>query len=630
VVESPLIGVVSGVVISLLALIVGNAIVSRRLSDFPASARVGIAGLIGFGVIGTLVFLIGLVSTRWLPLGGVLILAAICAFLGKKSSLSLRVALPSSMLPRIILLAVAVLLLLRVPAALNPSFGWDWDSISHQLAMAKLWIEHGRVDFIPFMHQSNIPATANMLYMLVLPYGGQFGAKVLGIFCVVYALLAVGGLTERRYARNSGWWAALAVVCVPVVLWEVGTAYVDVIHGSAFAISALFAAMWIEEREEKRYLFLSALFMGMALATKYTALQSGAALGIAMVVVAAGMRTGASGLRGALIVGLVGLSLASPWYIRNVVNTGNPVYPFFYSVFGGSNWNEANADAYSAEQQSFGIGQTAVGKDPSLMPGSVVALALRPDLQINQGTPFGAVGPLFLLGLLWWPLAGLRGSRAVEKVLLGTALITLITWFALTQQSRYIVSLVLMCAPLLGGAIVRLPLGALPATAVALQAAFTTFLFSSLPLGIVNKEEALRSGFDFYPETERLNEIGKSERVYVALFDEVRGYYLDVPYFWANPGHHTMLPYEDYDSARDLIDGLKSLGVTHVSLSLGFLGVQGAELANAYFDPTFTDFKLSEEFRILLIMAHREGLLDTVEVFRRPDGSVSSFLFRIR
>lgn len=629
-IESPLVGIVSGIVVSLFAVIVGNAIVAARLSGFSAAARLGISGLLGFGVIGTVVFLLGLISTAWLPLAGVLALVVGCGIIGRSSFASLRGSLPASIAPRIIFGALLVLFLLRVPAALSPSLGWDWDSISHQLAMAKIWIEHGRVDFIPFMHQSNIPATANMLFMLVLPFGGQFGAKIIGIFVAVFAALAIGGITEHRYGKHSGWWAAIAVVAVPVVLWEVGTAYIDVIHGAAFAVSALLAALWMEDRSEKRFLVISALFMGMALATKYTALQSGFALGVAMLAVGAGMRVALLSLKGAAIVGLVGLALASPWYIRNIVNTGNPVYPFFYSFFGGSNWSEAHAAPYRAEQQGFGIGQTELGKDPTMLPGSVVALALRPDLQINVGTQFGAVGPLLLIGLLWWPFAGLKGGRVFEKVLIVTALITLVTWFFLTQQSRYIISLVMMCAPLLGGAIARLPLGGLPAGAIALQAVFTGYLFTTLPLSIPNREEALRAGFQFYPETERLNEIGKSVNIYVALYDEVRGYYLDVPYFWANPGHHTLLPYGSYEAPEDLINGLKSLGVTHVSMSLNLPDEQAVELVTAYFDPNFTDFEYSEKFRIQVIRAYHEGLLDALEVFRRPNRSVRSFLFKIR
>jgi hypothetical protein len=628
--ENPFIGLITGIVAAFSAVIVGNALVRHHLEGLAPSARVGISGLLGLGLIGTLAFFVGLFSTGPVLPASVAILVIAAAYLGRGLMGGLKGQLPRHLHAKLLLLGIGLLLALRVPAALSPSLGWDWDTISHQLAMAKIWLLNGKVDYIPFMHQSNVPATANMLYMLVLPFGGQFAAKVLGVFFAVFAALAIGGLTEKRYGGNSGWWAALAIVSAPVLLWEVGTAYVDVFHGACFALSAILASLWLEHRERKAPLLFAAFFMAIALATKYTAIQSGGALGIAMSIVGMGV-----GLKGALLVGVVGLLLASPWYIRNMVNTGNPVYPFFYSVFKGRNWSEANAASYTREQQQdFGVGQIYdgmdyKGKDPTAIPGAIAALATLPDKQINQGAPFGAVGPAVLLGLLRWPFSGLKGRTAFEKVLIVTALITLVTWFFLTQQSRYIIGLILMVAPLIGGAIVKLRLRSLLMLAISLQAFYTLFLFSRMPLTI-SGPESLANSFEFYQETQLLNEIGKSEKVNVALYDEVRGYYLDVPYFWANPGHHTMLPYDKYSEPSQLIEGLRSLGVTHIVLSMGFLGEEESrEIETAFFDPAYDDFRHTGDFRKLIILAHREKLVQEVAFFRYGNNDLKSLVLKI-
>ena len=628
--ENPILGLFIGIVAAFSAVIVGNALVRNHLENLTASARFGISGLLGLGVVGTLAFFIGLFSTGTILPVSVAVLVIAAAYLGRGFLVQLKGHLPKHLHARLLLLGIALLLALRIPAALSPSLGWDWDTISHQLAMAKIWLIKGKVDYIPFMHQSNVPATANMLYMLVLPFGGQFAAKVLGVFFAVFAALAIGGLTEKRYGNNSGWWAGLAIVSAPVLLWEVGTAYVDVFHGASFALSAILAALWLEDRDRKPLLMFAAFFMAISLATKYTAIQSGGALGIAMAIVGMGV-----GLKGALLVGAVGLLLASPWYIRNIVNTGNPVYPFFYSVFKGRNWSEANAASYTREQQQdFGIGQVYDngeynGKNVVAIPGSVAALATLPDKQINQGAPFGAVGPVVLLGLLWWPFSGLKGRPVFEKVLVTTALITLVTWFFLTQQSRYIISLIIMAAPLVGGAIAKLQLRPLLMLAVSLQAFYSLFLFSRMPL-VISGPESLANSFEFYQETQLLNEIGKSEQMYVALYDEVRGYYLDVPYFWANPGHHTMLPYDTYTEPSQLIEGLRSLGVTHIVLSMGFLGEdESKEMEAAFFDPTYDDFRHTEEFRKQIILANREELVQEVAFFRYGNNDLKSLVFKI-
>ncbi|MEO7454038.1 MAG: hypothetical protein ABIV13_04675, partial [Fimbriimonadales bacterium] len=457
-----------------------------------------------------------------------------------------------------------------------------------------------------------------------------FAAKTLGVFFGIFAAGAIGGLTENRYGKNSGWWAALAVVSAPVLLWEIGTAYVDVFHGACFAVGAFFAATWLEKREQKSLLAFSAFFLAIALATKYTAIQSGGALGIAVAIAAGG-----AGLKSGLLVGVAALALASPWYIRNVMNTGNPVYPFFYSVFKGRNWSEVNAESYAREQQQdFGIGQIVEngeyrGKDPLAIPGSVVALATLPDKQINQGVPFGAVGPVVLLGLLAWPFAGLRGRGAFEKALVLCALVTLVAWFFLTQQSRYIISLIIMLAPLVGGAIALLPFRYFLMAAVAAQSFYSLFLFSRLPLSI-SGQDSLQTSFEFYEETTLFNDIGKSENVNVALFDEVRGYYLDVPYFWANPGHHTMLPYDSYTEPSQLIEGLKSLGITHISLTLSFLGdEERAKIEAALQNQEFNEFDGVAAFRKQIVLASREGLVAPIAYFTNANGRLRSVAFRV-
>lgn len=627
--ENPFVGGIAGVVAAFGAVLVGNALLKDRIEGLTASARFGLSGLLGLGVIGTVVFLLGLISTTALPLAAFIALVTVGAISGARHLPKLKGSLPKG-LTWALLFVIGFLILLRVPAALSPSLGWDWDTLSHQLAMAKIWLAHERIDYIPFMHQSNVPATANMLYMLVLPFGGQFAAKILALFFGIFAAAAVGGITEARYGKGSGWWAALAIVSAPVLLWELGTAYIDVFHGACFAASAWLAAIWLERREQKPLLLFAAFFLAIALATKYTAIQTGGALGISLAIVGGG-----AGLKSALIVGIAAAVLASPWYIRNVVNTGNPVYPFFYSVFKGRNWSEANAASYTREQQQdFGIGQIGVGeqyrgKNPVAIPGAVVALATLPDKQINQGVQFGAVGPAVLLGLLWWPFAGLKGKGAFEKVLVLTALITFVSWFFLTQQSRYIIGLIVMLAPLLGGAAVALPLRRLLMSAVVIQAVYSAFLFSRMPL-VISDSQSLETSFEFYQETKLLNEIGESENIFVALFDEVRGYYLDVPYFWANPGHHTMLPYDSYTEPAELVAGLSSLGVTHIVMSMSFLGEEESkEIERAYFDPAFDRFEHTAPFRKQLILAHRAGLLDTIAFFRYANNDAKSFVLRI-
>src|SRR5262249_19326861 len=73
--------------------------------------------------------------------------------------------------------------------------------------------------------------------------------------------------------------------------------------------------------------------------------------------------------------GVVALVLLSPWYVRNLVETGNPLYPFGQSVFAGRNWsNQAAAyldlyyDQYRTTEASQRGGKPYQGAEVARFP----------------------------------------------------------------------------------------------------------------------------------------------------------------------------------------------------------------------------------------------------------------------
>lgn len=630
---NPLLGLAAGFVCSLLAVGVGGFAIGRFAQGLPRTARVGIFGAVGLGVLGLFIFLMSAVPFMF-PNGAFAVWALFGIFGLWKLRADLGVRFPSSSVERVLLIVFAVLLLLRLPAALSPSDSTDWDSISHQMAMAKIWLEHGRVDYIPFMHQSNIPATVNMLYCFGLQFGGQFGAKSIAFFYTVFALISVGGLAAHRYGTRAGYWAAIAFVATPVVLWETGSAYVDVAHGLYSGLALVFAALWLfpANGQNPNWLALSGICLGFSLGTKYTGLQF--ALAIMLVVLGTGMlrRRLAYHGKALMLVGIFAFAIGCPWYIRNVVNTGNPVYPFFYNVFGGGNWSQANADAYSAEQKSFGIGHSI-----SQLPGSITALALQPDKQINQGTPFGAIGPLFLLGILWWAFSG--RARKFEGALIAMICISLLSWFVLTQQSRYIIALVVPGALLVGGAVASLTRGDILALASVLQLAWSLILFSpwlspvAQMCGFIarpNESQYLSDKFPFAVESEKLNRLGPNAKI--ALFDEPRGYYLDVEYWWANPGHSMIIDYDKLQNGADFVRELLRTKTTHVYMNLEFAPPEEARtilasLQNSVSAPSGSLIR----YRWLIMDALVRGLLQVEDwTDLQNGGPLRAVLFKIK
>jgi hypothetical protein len=127
-------------------------------------------------------------------------------------------------------------------------------------------------------------------------------------------------------------WAA-----VPFAAELAGVAYVD-LGLTAFVLAGVYAFLrWSESRSDG-WLALSAVFIGLAMATKYTAVTWLGLLLLLLIYYAWRHQHQHGGwilARAAGFAAIAGL-IVMPWLIKNWIVTGNPVYPF---LFGGLGWN---------------------------------------------------------------------------------------------------------------------------------------------------------------------------------------------------------------------------------------------------------------------------------------------------
>ena len=107
--------------------------------------------------------------------------------------------------------------------------------------------------------------------------------------------------------------------------------------------------------------------------------------------------------------------LIAPWLIRNVIDTGNPVYPLAYGIFGGHDW-----DATLQAKWSAAHGPRAVTFDA--LTTALFDVAGRSDWQ----------SPLFLALAPWrWQRPG---SRRPALALWAYAAYLFATWWLLTHR----------------------------------------------------------------------------------------------------------------------------------------------------------------------------------------------------
>src|SRR5262249_33011298 len=148
--------------------------------------------------------------------------------------------------------------------------------------------------------------------------------------------------------------------------------------------------------------------------------------GLGVLVVLARRRTqlGAA-FSSALTFGVLALALLCPWYLRNVVETGDPVYPFGEPVFHGRNWSPAAAaylDTYYDEYRTAAAGKRAgkpyVGLEVLRFPWD---LTMHPDSFENAKRQAYDVSPFALAFLPAILVLGRRRRAAFAIAAVGAA-----------------------------------------------------------------------------------------------------------------------------------------------------------------------------------------------------------------
>ncbi|MDX2064848.1 MAG: hypothetical protein SFX74_03795 [Fimbriimonadaceae bacterium] len=575
-----------GVLISLLIALGGMGLADRALAGhtraLPADLRWGVAGLTGLLAYGWLTFWIGHLpgGLRWAPYA-IAALAVVGLVLHRRwrEAWDNTFSVPQ-IAPYAILGAVGII------SVLAPSTELDWDSLAYHLAVPKIWMQAGQITFISFIHHSNFPFALDNLFISGLALGGESGAKAFMLIGTGFAMMAASGYARREYGDAAAPWASWAVLGMPMVLWLSGTAYIDIAQGAYAGLAILFLASWFRAGDRSDAV-LAAIMLGGAMASKYTGLQTYLVTGLITLFAIIRLPDRRQFPIVALVT-ILPLAIAAPWYVRNVVNTGNPVYPFFYSALKGKNWSDYNAKIYANEQQTFGAGRefetkerpyTAGPLEPARIGGAILGLAYQPGRYINpgptqgSGLPMGTYGPIALLAALFWAISG--RSRRFEATVLGVVLISFAGWFFLSQQSRYIFGLMFPLTVLAAGITRDRSLGRWMQASIGLQALVGVGLVGHLvtrehlpvATGQVSPREYRLARTGFATPADALNTTIRPERV--ALYDEVFGYLLDVPYFWANPGHTTELGYADMTTCDQLVDRLRALGISHVYVNFG-------------------------------------------------------------
>ena len=392
------------------------------------------------------------------------------------------------------------------------------DALYHHAAAPELYARTHEFGELPWAWNSYQPYTVEMLILDGILLNdleqGAFAPLLLGFG----ALAATAGAAYRLFGRRAAVLAAAIFWAQPFTAWIATSTFVEPAT-TLFVALAVWNLVEFTRSRSSAMLLLAGVFAGAAAGTKYY----GAAAAVVVAVV------GAVALRDRLTARIVApavgaaLVVAAPWYVKNAVLTGDPLYPF---LRGGA--NEAAHQTVLDSADNYGHGT------------SPIDLAVLPFRLLGDAQAFDRGEFMSPLPLLFAPVALLvpKGRRAIALALVGCAAFV-VMWFYGVQHARYLLPTLPVLAVLAAvgiltlastGRLARWITAAVCAGALASAAAITLVYsaqFVPVVLGRESRDTFLRQNTPYYEGLEWLN--ARAPTAGGVALDHILVLYADAP-----------------------------------------------------------------------------------------------------
>lgn len=216
---------------------------------------------------------------------------------------------------------------------MNAPFGWD--SLNYHFTFAVEWMKNGTLDnpivigddFAPTYY----PFNGSLVYFwMMLPVKSVFLADLGQVFFFALGFLSVFALARRmRLSSEYAFFAAGLFTLVPNYFKQLEIAYVDVMVSALFLSACVYLAR-LRDRFTLTDVLMCSLAAGLSIGTKTVGLAYSLLLVIALALLCFMSRRPLHLISAFAVIFLFG----GYAYLRNFVETGNPLYPCEVSFLG--------------------------------------------------------------------------------------------------------------------------------------------------------------------------------------------------------------------------------------------------------------------------------------------------------
>lgn len=432
-------------------------------TDETRPLRAVSAVALGFGILGLITLLLGLLGWLNRPVAFALIIVGLSLATSRLRHAKFARAwlLERSPWSWLWLAGAPVVGIVLLCALAPPGLLWGdephaYDVLEYHLQIPREWHEAARVAPLPHNVFGYFPQGVEIHFLLAMhlrggPWAGMYLAQLMHAAMALLAAAAVFAAARAAGApRGPATMAGVATLTVPWVALLAPMAYNEgglLLHGTL----AIGWTMRAVRSNSRRDVVLAGVFAGLACGAKLTA---GPLLLLALPV--AGFAARLHWNR-ALLIPVLGLLVFSPWALRTYAwSGGNPVFPEANRLFKSDRFTDVQNQRW----------RTAHAPAPGQRPVSARLAAFA--TQVPRDWRFG-----YLLLPLSLVAAALARNRPHARLLMALVLVQLVFWLGFTHlQGRFFV-LAIPTAALLLAQVQRRAFAVIGAAAVVLQALLT-------------------------------------------------------------------------------------------------------------------------------------------------------------
>jgi len=404
-----------------------GAVLLPGLSLRPLTNMV-LQAAIGLGAISLAVLLVGSILGISFLLAWLLIVVA-SIFIRKRIISWLRsitglfdLWIESSKTGKMIAVEVCIILASTLLIALAPPIRFD--ALVYHLALPELYLNAGRIIYIPQNIYWGMPQFGEMLFTLALAMAGTETATIVSWGVAALALLGILSYLTDRLTVQAGWVAIASLLAGSTLVGMMPSGYVDW-FALLFGFCVLVGMDQWRLKGERKWLIIAGLFSGLALGTKYTAgiiLLAGCGLifwqtrlNLRILI-----KESAAYLIPAIFTNI-------PWWVKNLVATGNPFYPFLVPA---------------GEMDAFRLTHYNLPPWGDIFEAGL--LPIRATINGIEGTPgySASIGPLLLglgpLVLLRWKNRSSNQQHTLKTSFI-ISILGLFIWAVASRFSGYLI-----------------------------------------------------------------------------------------------------------------------------------------------------------------------------------------------